>query len=101
MEYLAAIAALTAHPQDGDGSVWFNYGNLLLRDHRYVEAIREYKVAVGRMPAEQAAEAYLNLGIADYKIGDRDAAEQQFRKALEIDPNYADAQRDLELLQAK
>jgi len=97
-EFLAAIAAFTAHPQHDDGDVWFDYANLLLRDHRYRQAIVRYKQSIGRLSPGYVPRAYNNLGVALVESGDIKGARRQFENALSANPDYAEAKKNLQLL---
>jgi Flp pilus assembly protein TadD len=57
------------------------------------EAIPHYQLALVRRPDD--AELYNNLGAAWAQLGELDEAILQFRRALELQPNFADAQRNL------
>jgi protein O-mannosyl-transferase len=97
-EYRAAIAAILREGRIGDGAVWYNYGNLLMRQHRYAEAIENYRLALPRMSPPDQAFTYNNMGIAFYRAGDSASARQQFLAALRIAPNYGEAKNNLAVL---
>lgn len=49
----------------------------------------------------ESAEAYTNLGNADYLLEKYQPAEDAYRKALSLEPNYDQAKRNLSVLYAK
>jgi protein O-mannosyl-transferase len=100
-EFLAALAAFNAHPQHNDGDVWFDYANLLLREHRFGEAETRYRQAIGRLSPNFVPRAYNNLGVALVESGNFKDARQQFLNALNVNPDYAEAKKNLELLDGK
>jgi tetratricopeptide (TPR) repeat protein len=94
-EFLRAIAALQGEGKTGDGATWFDYANLLRRQGRNSEAIRYYQLAIPRLTTSAKAEAFNNLGIALAELGDKATAREQFRQALILRPDYADARDNL------
>jgi hypothetical protein len=97
-EFRAAAIALDGEGKTGVGIVWFDYGNLLLREGRIPEAIEQYQQALKRQPPEEQTRTLNNLGMAYYHAGDLNAARQSFSDALRIDPNYAEARQNLSRL---
>jgi protein O-mannosyl-transferase len=73
--------------------VWFNLANLELAAGRNDEAIRLYGEALAREPGDAAA--HLNRGIAFQRQRRLDAAEADYRRALELDPGSEQARRGL------
>ena len=73
--------------------VWFNLANLELAANRNDEAIRLYGEALAREPGDAAA--HLNRGIAFQRQRRLDAAETDYRRALELDPSSEQARRGL------
>jgi tetratricopeptide (TPR) repeat protein len=98
VQFQQAIAALTRTQSHPDGAVWFDYGNLLLRQGQYVEAIEQYQYAIPRLSAQKQPLAFNNLGIAFYRTGHSDAARSAFQAAIDLRPDYAEAKKNLELL---
>ena len=62
-------------------------------DARYVAMQPEYEAMLKLSP--NSAEAQNGAGMAERDLGNIGAAEQRFRAALAINPNFADAQRNL------
>jgi len=74
--------------------VWFNLGNLALRDGRLDEAARLYRAALAREPRDGAA--HLNLAITlDRRSGFTAEAEEHYRRAIESTPPLREAYRGL------
>jgi Tfp pilus assembly protein PilF len=96
-EFQAAIAALDQQPSP-DGATWFDYGNLLLRQERYPQAIAEYQIAIPRLTISKRVLALNNLGIALYRTGDAANARRQFQAALQLRPDDQQAKGNLEML---
>ena len=69
------------------GGIFYQSGNL-------DRAIEEVRQAIALMPSD--AKAYYNLGSALAEKGCFKDAEVEFRRALEIEPTYPEAQRGLE-----
>jgi tetratricopeptide (TPR) repeat protein len=63
-------------------------GACLAKQGRYREAKRYYRRAI-RIGAEEADEAYFNLGLILRAEGKYEAALECFERAIEIDPKYA------------
>ena len=96
-EFHAAITALNQQPSP-DGATWYDYGNLLLRQERYDEAIAEYEIAIPRLAISKRVLALNNLGIALYRTGDAAEARRQFETALQLRPDDRQARENLEML---
>ncbi len=79
---------------------FFNtYGYFLLRQDRVKEAIEKFKKQVELAP--ENANAYDSLGDG-YRAGERwEDAAREYRKALEIDPDFAAARKHLEEVEKK
>jgi tetratricopeptide (TPR) repeat protein len=74
--------------------VWFNLGNLALRDGRLGEAAARYREALAREPRDGAA--HLNLAITLDRIEPFTAeAERHYRQAMASDPTLGEAYRGL------
>lgn len=71
----------------------YHKGTEYFRQRRFDEAILNFEYAIELNPRFVAA--YNNLGIVYYYMGDLDRAVEQFRKALDIDPENPDTRRYL------
>jgi Tfp pilus assembly protein PilF len=93
-------AALAADP--GSGEVLNNVGNVLYKQGRYDEAIRHYTGLLGAQAprTEIAARMHNNLGAAYLRTRRYDEAETEFRRAIEIDPEYLEPYYNLGLVLA-
>jgi tetratricopeptide (TPR) repeat protein len=67
-----------------------NYALALAKDKKFAEAQGELTKAAQLDPAS-AGKYYYNLGAVLVNTGQTDPAADAFKKAIEIDPNYADA----------
>lgn len=67
-----------------------NYAIALANDKKIPEAQAELNKAIALDPT-QAGKCYYNLGAVLTNTGQTDAALEAFKKAIEADPNYADA----------
>jgi len=74
-----------------DGSYHNNYALLLARAKKFDEAQAELNKAATLDPA-QAGKFYYNLGAVLVNAGQLEPAGTAFKKAIDTDPNYADAQ---------
>ena len=52
------------------------------------DAVRELR---GALAAKPSAELYVELGLAEAQLGNSEAAAREFRRALQLDPRYANA----------
>lgn len=66
----------------------FYKGNEALESSDYTNAIKYFKSFIEKY---SSAEVYNNLAIAQSRIGDSNAAMENYNKAIEINPTYADA----------
>jgi protein O-mannosyl-transferase len=99
-QFRAAIAALQRQQKPGNGAVQYDYANLLRRHGRLDEAIAEYQAAIPLLAADQVPKALNNLGVAYLLSGDTADARAQFNRAVALQPGYAEAQRNLDQLDA-
>lgn len=76
---------------------YFNRGYILLEQEKYQEAAEAYGQVV-KIDSPHAADAWVNLAVCHYKLGDMDAAEHDLRQALAENPNHERAQKYLKLL---
>lgn len=74
-----------------DGSYHNNYALLLAKAKKFDEAQAELQKAAALDPA-QAGKFFYNLGAVLVNNGQLEPAGAAFKKAIEVDPNYADAQ---------
>lgn len=95
-----AIDVLTDDPA-ADGVPWYNYGNLLIAERRYSEAIVQFQSAIPRLSGAGLAQAYINLGVALIRTGEVDRAKESFKNALKIQPDNPDARDNLNILEGK
>ncbi len=58
----------------------------------YGPATAEYQRAIKEQP-DQAAEAHYRIGTLSNKLGNTEGAVQEFRAALQIDPNHTEARK--------
>jgi protein O-mannosyl-transferase len=77
----------------------YNLANALFRMKEYEKSVDEYQTAIGlfRIPSWRAVN---NLGVAYVKLGEREKAIDQFRQVLKIDPQNAEAMKNLRILGA-
>jgi tetratricopeptide (TPR) repeat protein len=88
--------ALRIKPDNADAH--FNLAGLLAQlPGREAEAIAHYQEALRIKPDH--VQAYNNLAVLFARQGRIEEAEETWTKALQIDPNYDDARRNLRLLQ--
>jgi tetratricopeptide (TPR) repeat protein len=74
-----------------DASLHNNYALALVKAKKIPEAHAELTKAAQLDPTN-AGKYYYNLGAVMVNSGQNDAAGQAFKKAIDLDPNYADAQ---------
>ena len=86
-----ASFALEEHPVD-------SWADELMANHHMPEALAVLRLNARNHP--QSGGVYESLGFAYLRSGNKNAAADNFRKALAIDPNDADAQQQLRLLGA-
>jgi tetratricopeptide (TPR) repeat protein len=79
-----------------DGYIHARLGALLLRLGRYQEAITQLKKGLSKQ--SDMADARFHLGECYRQLGDDKKAIEEYRAALEIDPNYLAARTRLEQL---
>ena len=81
--------ALASKPDDA--ALHNNYGLMLARAKKIPEAQAELAKAA-QIDPPQAGKYYYNLGAVLVNSGQYDPAAEAFKKAIDADPNYADAQ---------
>jgi protein O-mannosyl-transferase len=94
-QFAAAIIALQGEGKRDNGSVWFDYGNLLLRQRRSHDAINAYWQALSAQPRQDQPKTLNNMALAYYQAGDLEQARRSLRSALDMDPNYIEAKKNL------
>lgn len=75
----------------GDAALHNNFALALARSKKFPEAQEELSKAAQSDPAN-AGRYYYNLGAVLTNAGQTDPAGEAFKKAIDADPNYADAQ---------
>lgn len=87
----AAIEALRqlARAEPDRPDIWSALGDTFRREERYAEAAQAYDTAIASFKTAQEAQwpVYYTRGIAHEREKDWDAAEADFRKALELKPD--------------
>lgn len=73
-----------------DAAYHNNYALALVKDKKIPEAQAELTKAA-ELDATNAGKYYYNLGAVLVNAGQNDAAAEAFKKAIQLDPNYADA----------
>jgi tetratricopeptide (TPR) repeat protein len=80
-----------------DSAAYFAYYNkgyvLLVSDSSYEKAIDEFKMSLRYYPYYH--QAYCNIGLCYENLGDYKAAEDNYRKSLEINPQFEPAAQGL------
>jgi tetratricopeptide (TPR) repeat protein len=95
-------------------AIAYDIGNAHYRKKKYDEAIASYKKALNGDNAALAAQAYYNLGNAEFRKGefaiqsghqegieDYREAMAHYKKSLEVTPDNKDAKRNIEVVQAR
>jgi tetratricopeptide (TPR) repeat protein len=82
----------------GDFSANFNLGDLMMGQHNPAAAVSYFRLAAEADP--KSAIAAGELGAALFETDDIFEAEQQFRRALALDPKYTDARYNLASVEA-
>ncbi|MEM8769785.1 MAG: type IV pilus biogenesis/stability protein PilW [Pseudomonadota bacterium] len=74
-----------------------NYGSFLYARERYDEAVGYLRTLVQNTDYRARSQAYENLGLAELKIDERDAARESFNRALQL--SFSQPQSSIELAQ--
>ena len=93
-DYNAAMQVMPELPE-----TYVSRGNLLLIADNLEAAIGDYDKALDLMLGRSHV-AFYNRGLANEKLGDRTAALADFRQALELRPDFAQAQAKIDALTA-
>ena len=72
-----------------------NYGSYLFSRGRFEESVRYLSILVQDTDYRARSQAYENLGLAQLKIGEREAAKESFNRALQL--SFSQPQSSLEL----
>jgi Ca-activated chloride channel family protein len=81
-----------------DERIMFNLGNAQYKLRQYGEALSEYTMSAGDTNPKIRAQSHYNAGNALYRAGKLEEAVEQYRKALENDPNDVDSKFNLEFV---
>ncbi|WP_136808427.1 tetratricopeptide repeat protein [Desulfosediminicola flagellatus] len=76
--------------------VRYNYANTILRQEKYVEAVKEYTLLI--QDDFHLADAFNNRGLAYINLGDPMAAELDFATALALRPDNPVVRRNLQMV---
>jgi type IV pilus assembly protein PilF len=87
--------ALSINPRDA--MALNNYGSFLYSRGRYEEAVRYLRILVQDTDYRARSQAYENLGLAELKLNERDAARESFSRSLQL--SFSQPQSNLELAQ--
>jgi len=88
--------ALIRNPNDGD--LHYNLANALGKGGDPLRAIDEYQRAIPLLELSRRLQAMNNLGIAYFDAGQEELAEAEFLAVLRIDPQNANARKNLALV---
>ncbi len=77
------------------GEIYVNRGNIYYLGAQYEKAINEYNKALD-LRVKSKHVAYTNMGMSLHKLGNKTEAAANYRKALEVSPNFAIAEKLLE-----
>ena len=88
-------AAVSAQNDSYVDSLW-NAANAAYAEGRWADAVRNYEMISGM--GLESASLYCNTGDAFFKDGNVPKAILYYERALKLDPSYADARFNLELL---
>ncbi len=81
--------ALSLDPDDSQARN--NYASFLCQNKRWADADENYMKAAANPLYETPELSYTNAGTCAYRSGDKDKAEKNWRKALELNPRYPPA----------
>jgi predicted Zn-dependent protease len=89
--------ALRYKPREPDASYFI--GLLYLERGEPGEAIPYISLSARNRSGADAAQAYNDLGVAYSRIGDRQRAAENYRRALSLNPRLAAAQKNLDAVE--
>jgi cytochrome c-type biogenesis protein CcmH/NrfG len=92
-----ARTALSIDPQDGEAHRLLGLG--LFLDDKYEAAMNAFEEALIRDPRD--AEAYYGIGMTERALGQLNLAAQAFQRSTQIDPDFGDAQSELQKVLAE
>ncbi|MDP3293580.1 MAG: type IV pilus biogenesis/stability protein PilW [Nevskia sp.] len=81
-----------------DAGTHNNFGVFLCGQGKYAEADRAFKTALADRNYSTPEAAWTNAGVCQMKAGNLPVAENNFRQALKINPEFADALAQISLL---
>ncbi|KAB2832216.1 MAG: tetratricopeptide repeat protein, partial [Candidatus Dadabacteria bacterium] len=73
----------------------FNLCGLYLAEKKYQEVISECEAVVADPACDARANAYTNIGIAYFSLGDMVKAREYYDKALQINPSFVYARNEM------
>src|SRR5579885_3044169 len=89
-----ARTSLSIDPQNQEAHRLLGLG--LFLDEKYDAAMNAFEEALVRDPHD--AGTYFGIGLTERALGELSAAAQAFHRSVQLDPNFGDAQRELELV---
>ena len=90
--------SLRDHPNAPE--LQFDRGNALFKLGRQAEAREAYLSALAAKDSSLKAQDYYNMGNALWELDKNDEAAEAYQRALMLEPNFAEARHNLELLLA-
>ena len=79
------------------GGAYLDRGNLYAGRGDYTRAITDFNQAIRFADSdEMLADAYYARGVSHAQLGNRVKASEDYRKALQLNPNHLRARRDVE-----
>jgi tetratricopeptide (TPR) repeat protein len=88
-----AVLTMTRPGDDAHTTAMGFLADALFSDHRFDEAVPEYRVFVAKRPRDVGA--FINLGVSLAEIGRLTEAAEAFQRAVQLDPSNATASRNL------
>lgn len=76
---------------EGDPDIRNSYGAFLCSQHSYEEGDRNFMLALKNRDYATPAKAWTNAGMCAHQAGDDARAETDFRRALQLDPDFTQA----------
>jgi tetratricopeptide (TPR) repeat protein len=90
--YLEAQSRMPDRPE-----IAYNLGNTLVKQKKYEQAMQALRQAISKGDAGLQANAWYNLGNAQFDMGSFSDSAQSFVQTLRLNPKDADAKHNLEL----